>query len=320
MRLLITLLSVGVAFASTLASAQQPYPSKPIRLIVPFPTGGAAELGARVFAQPLSQALGQPVVIDTRPGADGAIAAEAAMRAPADGYTLIYATSTAFSWTPSARKSLPYDPITDFTPVSLIGNFGFFLFTHPSVPAQSLPDLLSYIRANPGKLNYGTGNSFSMLSTAQLIALQKLDIVHVPYKGDNPLSVALLGGQVQMAIATPSTLAAQTKDGRLRVLATLQASRNPLLPEAPTLAEIGLPKLGVSAWGGVFGPAKMPAVIVERLSRELTLLLTRPDVRENFARLAFEARSSTPQELGALVVEQIESYRKAMREVGITPE
>src|SRR5262245_1433611 len=195
---------VGAMLAALLplAVAAQ-YPNKPIRLIVPFPPGGAAELGARIFAQPLGQALGQPVVIDTKPGADGAIAADAAMKAGPDGYTLFYATNTAFSWVPAVRKSPPYDPLVDFTPVSLIGQFGFFLFAHPSVPANSMAELLAYIRANPGKLNYGSGNSTSMLTTAQLVLQEKLDVVHIPYKGDGPLSLDLLGGRVQFAIATP---------------------------------------------------------------------------------------------------------------------
>ena len=240
--------------ACGVASAQ--YPNKPIRLIVPFPPGGAAELGARIFSQPLGQALGQPIIIETKPGGDGVIAADAAMKAPADGYTLFYATNTAFSWVPAVRKNPPYDPVADFTPVSLVGTFGFFLFTHPSVPAKSVAELLAYVRANPGKLNYASGNSTSMLTTAQLVLLEKLNIVHVPYKGDAPLSIDLVGGRVQMAFATPGTLAPQVKEGRLRALATLLRSRSPLLPDAPTAAEAGLAGLTITPWGGIFGPAK----------------------------------------------------------------
>src|SRR5687768_16219218 len=150
------LMVLAFAAFSTTASAQ--YPDKPIRLIVPFPPGGAAELGARIFATPLGQALGQSVVVETRAGADGAIAADAAMKAAPDGYTLFYATNTAFNWVPAVRRNPPYNPLADFTPVSLIGYFGFFLFTHPSVPANNVAELLAYARANPGKLNYGSGN------------------------------------------------------------------------------------------------------------------------------------------------------------------
>ena len=306
------------ALISTAAAAQ--YPNKPIRLIVPFPPGGAAELGARIYAQPLGEALGQTVVIETRPGADGAIAAEATMKAPPDGYTLFYATNTAFSWLPAVRKNPPYDPVTDFTPVSLVGQFGFFIFSHPSVPAKNMSELLAHIRANPGKLNYGSGNSTSMLSTAQLVLQEKLDVVHIPYKGDGPLSVDLLGGRVQFAIATQGTAAPQVKEGKLRVLATLLSNRSPLLPEAPTMEEAGLRSLSITPWGGVFGPANMPRDIVARVARELGVVLKRPDVRTAFEKLAFEPKSSTPEELAAFVKEQGEIWRRVVAEVGIKPE
>lgn len=313
-------LAAAVLAALLAGAAGAQYPNKPIRLIVPFPPGGAAELGARIYAQPLGQALGQPVVIETKPGADGAIAAEAAMKAAPDGYTLFYATNTAFSWLPAVRKNPPYDPLADFTPVSLVGQFGFFIFSHPSVPASNIGELLAYIRANPGKLNYGSGNSTSMLATAQLVQQEKLDVVHIPYKGDGPLSVDLLGGRVHFAIATPGTAAPQVKEGKLRVLATLLPSRNPLLPEAPTFAEAGLRPLSITPWGGVFGPANMPKEIVARVSRELGSVLKRPEVREAFQKLAFEPRSSTPEELATLVKEQGEVWRRVVAEVGIKPE
>lgn len=309
---------LAAALLSGGAAAQ--YPNKPIRLIVPFPPGGAAELGARIYAQPLSIALGQPVVIETKPGADGAIAADAVMKAAPDGYTLLYATNTAFSWVPAVRKNPPYDPVADFTPVSLIGQFGFFLFSHPSVPATSMKELMAHIRANPGKLNYGSGNSTSMLTTAQLLLQEKLDVVHIPYKGDGPLSIDLLGGRVQFAIATPGAAAPQVKEGKLRVLATLLPSRSPLLPEAPTMAEAGMKGLSITPWGGVFGPKGMPRDITERLSRELVALLQRPEVRDAFQKLAFEPRGSTPEELAAFTKDQLAIWRRVVAEVGIKPE
>lgn len=302
------------------AAAQAQYPTKPVRLIVPFPPGGAAELGARIFAQPLGQALGQPVIIETRPGADGAIAAEATMKAAPDGYTLLYATNTAFCWVPAVRKQPPYDPITDFTPVSMIGQFGFFLFSHPSVPATTVGELLAYIRANPGKVNYGSGNSTAMLATAQLVQREKLDVVHIPYKGDGPLTIDLLGGRIQFALATPGSAAAQVREGKLRALATLLPSRSPLLPEAPTLAEAGVQGLTLTPWGGVFGPRGMPREIVDRLSRELVALLGRAEVREAFGKLAFEPRGSTPEELAAFTKEQLAIWRRLVAELGIQPE
>jgi len=318
MRTCVRLAVLAMGLLSTAATGQ--YPSRPVRLIVPFPPGGAAEIGARIYAQPLGQALGQPIVIETKPGADGVIAADAAMKAAPDGYTLFYATNTAFSWVPAVRKSPPYDPIADFTPVSLVGTFGFFLFTHHSVPAKSVAELLAYVRANPGKLNYGSGNSTSMVTTAQLVLLEKLDIVHIPYKGDAPLTVDLVSGRVHMAFATPGAYVPHVKEGRVRVLATLLPGRSPLLPDAPTAAEAGLSRLTITPWGGLFGPANMPRPIVDRIGRELAIVLKRPEVREAFERIAFEARSSTPEELTAFVREELETWRRTVREVGITQE
>jgi tripartite-type tricarboxylate transporter receptor subunit TctC len=311
------ILAVFLATAASCA-AQAQYPTKPIRLVVPFPPGGAAELGARIFAQPLGQQLGQPVVIETKPGAEGIIASELVRQAPADGYTLYYGTATGMSFAPAAKKVPPYDPVNDFTPVSMVGIFGFFVFSHASLPVHTIGDLVGYARANPGKLNYGTGNATSILATAQFAAQQNLDMVHIPYKGDGPLSLDLLAGRVHMAIATPGTLAPQVKEGKLRVLATLLPSRNPLLPQAPTLPEAGLPSVPITPWGGIFGPPKMPKEIVDRVSREMAVVLARPEVKEAFGKLAFEPRSSTPQELSAFVAEQLEAYRRVTKAVGLS--
>jgi tripartite-type tricarboxylate transporter receptor subunit TctC len=310
----------ALALAAFCAGAGAQYPNKPIRLVVPFPAGGAAELGARIFAQPLGQALGQPVVVEARPGGDGVIAAEAVMKSAPDGYTLLYATNTAFNWVPATRKQPPYDPVADFTPVSLVGYFGFFLFTHPSVPANSVAELLAYARANPGKLNAGTGNSTSQLLTAQWKAFEKLDIVPVPYKGDAPLTIDLLGGRVQMAFATPGSALPQVKEGKLRALAAMFPNRSPLLPDVPTAAEAGLGKLSITPWGGVFGPARMPKEVVDRLARELAVVLQRPEVREGLGKIAFGPKSSTPEELAAFLKVQIEVWRRTAEEVGIKPE
>ena len=312
------LLFLALAAFCTAAGAQ--YPSKPIRLVVPFPAGGAAELGARIFAQPLGQALGQPVVVEAKPGGDGVIAADLVMKSAADGYTLLYATNTAFNWVPATRKNPPYDPVADFTPVSLVGIFGFFLFTHPSVPANTVAELIAYARANPGKLNYGTGNSTSKLMTAQMKLVERLDVVEVPYKGDNPLTIDLLAGRVHFAFATPGTAVPQVKAGKLRALAAMFPNRSPLLPEVPAAAEAGLGKVTVTPWGGVFGPAKMPREIADRVARELAVVLKREDVREGLGRIAFEPRSSTPDELTAFLKEQLDSWGRTARAVGIVPE
>ncbi len=188
------------------------------------------------------------------------------------------------------------------------------------MPATNIKELIAHIRANPGKLNYGSGNSTSIVSTAQLMQNEKLDVVHIPYKGDGPLSVDLLGGRVHFAIATPGSAAPQVKEGKLRVLATLLPNRSPLLPQAPTMVEAGMRGLSITPWGGVFGPAKMPREITDRLARELAALLKRPEVRESFGKLAFEPRSSTPEELSAFVKEQLDIWRRIVAEVGIKPE
>lgn len=306
------LLLCGAGFAQ--------YPTKPVRLIVPFPSGGAAELGARIFSQPLSQLLGQPVIIEPKAGADGAIASVAVKQAAPDGYTLYYGTNTGLCWVPATKKNPSYDPVVDFTPISMVGTFGFFVFSHPSVPAKTLAELIAYIKANPGKVNYGTGNSTSMISTAQLALLEKLDVVHIPYKGDGPLSIDLLGGRVQFAIATPGSAAPQVREGKLRALATMLPSRSALLPDAPTMAEAGVNGLSIVPWGGLFGPAKMPREIVDRLAREMAVVLAKPEVKEAFGKLAFEPHSSTPEALAAHLKSQIEVWKRTVQQVGIKPE
>jgi tripartite-type tricarboxylate transporter receptor subunit TctC len=311
-----TLAALLAALCGSAALAQ--YPNKPIRMIVPFPPGGAAELGARIFAQPLGQQLGQPVIIETKPGAEGIIASELVKNAAPDGYTLYYGTATGMSFAPAAKKVPPYDPVSDFTPVSMVGIFGFFVFSHASVPVNTIGELVAYAKANPGKLNYGTGNATSILATAQFASQQKLDMVHIPYKGDGPLSLDLVAGRVNISIATPGLAYPHVKEGKLRALATLLPNRNPLLPDAPTLAEAGLMPVPITPWGGLFGPAKMPKEIVDRVAREMATVLAKPEVKEAFGRLAFEPRSSTPAELTAFVTEQLEAYRRVTKQVGLS--
>jgi tripartite-type tricarboxylate transporter receptor subunit TctC len=311
-------LIAAVAAALACSSALAQYPNKPIRLIVPFPPGGAAELGARIFAQPLGQQLGQPVVIETKPGAEGIIASELVKQASPDGYTLYYGTATGMSYAPAAKKVPPYDPVKDFTPISMVGIFGFFVFSSANLPVYTLGDLIGYARANPGKLNYGTGNATSILATGLFASQQKLDMVHIPYRGDGPLSLDLIAGRVNVAIATPGTLAPQVKEGKLRVLATLLPNRNPLLPTAPTMAEAGVANVPITPWGGLFGPANLPKDVVDRVGREIAVVLARQEVKDAFGRLAFETRSSTPQELTAFVIEQLDAYRRAARQMNLS--
>jgi len=319
LRILAALLGVAGALAHTQAGAQaQAYPSRPIRLIVPFPAAGTADIAARTVAQALSQGLGQQIVVENRGGADGAIAGAAVIAAPADGYTLFFATTTALNAAPTLHKTPPYDPMTAFTPISLVGKFGFFLMVHDSVPAKTVPELLAWVRANPGKVNYGTGNVTSILTTAQFAAAEKLEMVHIPYKGDAPASADLIAGRVQLSIATLSAgVLPQIKEGKLRVLATLLPNRSPLVPDAPTAAEAGLRGLTISPWGGLFGPAGLPKDVVERVATEMRAVGGRRDVGDALDRIAFELQSSTPQEMTALLGDQLQIWRRAVQELGI---
>ena len=308
-----------IAVAAVLPAAAQPYPSRPVRLIVPFPAGGAADLAARTVTQALTEALRQPLIIDNRGGADGAIAGDAVKTAAPDGYTLLFATTTGLNAAPVLRKQPPYDPITAFTPISMVGKFGFFLFVHESLPARTVSEFLSYVRANPGKVNYATGNGTSVLTTAQLALAEKLDMQHIPYKGDAPATADLIAGRVQVMIGTPGSAMPQVQEGRLRVLATLLSRRSPLAPEAPTIAEAGLKGMTITPWAGLFGPANLPREIVDRLSMAMADVATRQDVRRSLDNIAFELQSSTPDGMAALLKDQLETWRRTVKEVGIEP-
>jgi tripartite-type tricarboxylate transporter receptor subunit TctC len=241
-------------------------------------------------------------------------------RSAPDGYTLLFGTNTGMCAAPAMRKLSPYDPLGDFTPVALVGKFGFFVFLHESVPARSMDELIAYARKNPGKLNYGTGNSTSILTTAQLKHAEQLDIVHIPYKGDAPASADLIAGRVQLLIGTPGAVMPYVKDGKVRALATLLAERSPLLPEAPTMAEIGQKGISVQPFAAIFGPAKLPREVVERLARDIATVMARPEVREGLGRHAFAAQSSTPQELADFHRDQLDIWRRTLRDVGIAPD
>ena len=308
-------ITVPLLTALTPTAHAQPYPNKPVRMIVPFPPGGAADLAARIVMQSLAQGLGQQIIIDNRGGADGAIAGNAVIASQPDGYTLLFATTTGLNAAPVMRKQPPYDPITAFTPITMVGKFGFFLFVHESLPAKTVPEFLAYVRANPGKVNYGTGNGTSILTTAQLALVEKLDMLHVPYKGDAATTQDLIAGRVQVMIGTPGSAMPQVASGRLRVLAALLPNRSPLAPDAPTAIEAGLRGLTISPWAGLFGPAGLPREVVERLGREMKVVAAKPDVKAALDRIAFEVQASTPEEMAAFLKDQIEVWKKTADEV-----
>ncbi len=302
------------ALLATAALAQ--YPVKPIRIVAPFPPGGALDVVGRILAPPMSQTLGQPVVIENRPGADGAIAADLVAKSAPDGYTLFLVSYTVLSALPNIRKNIPFDPLGDFTPISSVGKLSFFLVVHPSLPVTKGEEFIRYARANPGKLNYGSANATSMLGPALLASFANLDMQAVPYKGEALALNDLLSGRLQLMFIS-GTLVPHVKDGKLRALATTLDSRSPLLPEVPTMVEAGLPPFPINPWIALVAPAKTPQDIVERLSRETNLALRRPEVRTQLDNQAFEGAGSTPEEMGAVMRQQLEAWRRTISELRI---
>ena len=300
------------------AAAQ--YPSKPIRIVVPFAAGGAADAMIRIVAQPLSETLGQPVLVENRPGAEAAIGGEVVAKSAPDGYTILFSGPTTMLGVPILRKNPPFDVIADFAPITSVGKFAFFLVVHPSVPAKTLSELIDYARANPGRLNYATSTVGDVLAFAQLKSLANVDMVRVPYKGGAPATPDLLSARVHLMFTTGSSVVPLVKEGKLRALATLLPGRSSLLPSVPTIAEAGMPRLTVVPWTGLFAPAKTPKDIVERLSREVNVILKRPEIRGQFEKQASEPAGSTPGELGAFLKQQLVEWRDAARAAGLSPE
>jgi len=315
-RVLMTVAACALGMGASLAQ----YPDKSIRLVVPFPAGGTADVVARILAQPASQGLGQSIVVDNRAGADGALAALLVKNAAPDGYTIFFASNSPMSAVPALHRNPPYDPRKDFTPISFIGRFTFFLFVNPSVPAKTLVEFVDYARANPGKLNYGSGNTTAIATMAQLTMLAKLDMTHVPYKGDAPLAADLMAGRVQAAMMTIAPAFPLAREGKLRILATLLPKRSALAPDVPTMAEAGMPGVSVAPWAGMFAPAKLPKDVTARLSREFNAALKRPEVLEQLARQGFEGQGSTPEELAQHVRDQMDVWARVIREAKIPVE
>ena len=298
-------------------SALAQYPSKPIRFVVGFPPGGSADPTTRILGAALAQQLGQPVVVENRPGADSAIAAEMMTRQPPDGYTIMFASNSAMTAAVALRKQPAYDPLADFTPISMVGRATIFFYTHPSVPGTTLKEFIEHARANPGKLAYGTGNPLSILYNVQLMNSTGISMLHVPYKGEGPLMPDIIAGRLHSSFLSQGNAISLAKEGKLRALAVLLDKRSPLLPEVPTIAEAGAPAVTVRQWAGVFGPPKMPRDIVERLNKEVNAALKRPDVLEQLQRYGYAAEGSTPEGLTAINREDLALWRKLVREAGI---
>ena len=310
--------ALALIFSLCAASAlAQPYPSKPIRFVVGFPPGGSADPTTRILGAALSEQLGQPVVVENRPGADSALAAEQMTRVAPDGYTIMFASNSAMTAAVALRKAPAYDPLRDFTPISMVGRATVFFYVHPSLPAQTMKEFVAYARANPGKLNYGTGNPLSILYHVQLMAATGIEMLHVPYKGEGPLNPDLLTGRVHSSFLSTASAISNAKEGRLRALAVLLDRRSALLPDVPTIAEAGVPQVTVRQWAGVFGPPKLPREIVERLNKEVNAAVARADVREKLQSYGYAAEGSTPERLAEINRDDLALWRKLVKEAGI---
>jgi tripartite-type tricarboxylate transporter receptor subunit TctC len=312
-----------VAWASLFASASfaQSYPSKPIRFIVPFAPGGGTDVLARLLSQRLYDPLGQPVVVDNRPGAGGVIGAEIAARAPADGYTLVLGSPGPLTINPNLQR-VPYDTLRDFAPITLATLSPFVLVLHPSVAAGSVKDLIALARAKPGSLNYGSAGtgSVSHFSSEQFKALAGVDIVQVPYKGAGPAVTDLIAGRLHMMFENLPTVVQHVRAGRLKMLAVGTRSRSALAPEIPTVAEAGVPGYESSTAFGVLAPARTPAAVIGRLNRELVRIMQSGDIKEKMTAQGVEAVGSTPQQYSAHLKEELAKYGRIVKAAGIRVE
>jgi tripartite-type tricarboxylate transporter receptor subunit TctC len=311
---LLTVLMVGTCWA-------QEYPTRPIRLIVPYTPGGPADIVARVLGQHLGEALGTAVVIDNRGGANGIIGTEAAAKAAPDGYTLLFGTIQTHGVNPGLVAKLPYDPVKDFIAVAPATTFPFLLAVTPTLPASSVADLIALAKAKPGLLNYssagvGTGTH---LAGELLKSLAHLDITHVPYKGGGDALTDVIAGRIEMTFVGVPAALPFIRTGKLKALAITGTRRLAELPAIPTVAET-LPGFEVSSWNGFFAPAGTPAAIVNRLNDQLAQILRLPDVKERLTTLGAEPMTGTPEQFGMYVREEIAKWGKVVKAAGIKPE
>jgi tripartite-type tricarboxylate transporter receptor subunit TctC len=308
--------TVALAWPAAAAEAER-YPAKPIRIVVPFPPGGSNDLLARVISQKFSEAWGQPAIIDNRPGGGSTIGIEVVVRAAPDGYTLL-TTSGGIAINVSLYK-LPFNPVTDLTPVALLAQMPYLLTVHPSLPAKSVQDIINLAKAQPGKLVFsssGAGTSAHM--TMELFnSAAKVSMLHVPYKGGAPAVNAVMSGEAQMTFNVITGTLPHVRSGKMRAIAVSSAKRAEVAPEIPTVAESGVPGFEVIAWYNMFAPARTPRSIVDRLNAELNRMLLQPDVRERFRTLGVTPLSGTPEDLGNLLKSEIARYAKLIKDAGI---
>lgn len=305
----------SVSFAAT----KEDYPSKPLRMIVPFPPGGGNDILARTVSQRLSEVIGQQIVVENRGGAGGLIGAVTAATAAPDGYTLFLGSVGSLAHNPALQKNLPYDPVRDFAPVTLLATSSFVLGVNPSVPAHSVKELIALAKAKPGTLNYasaGPGSSLHM--TAEVFKyITGTNIVHVPYKGTAPALTDLIGGQVQVIFSTMPPILPHVKSGKVRALGKSGPKRAISAPDIPTVAESGVPEFVVLNWQGIVVPRKTPLPIIEKLHRDLVKTMALPGMAETMVAQGLESATSSPAQFGDLIRSEIDKYRKVVAAAGI---
>jgi tripartite-type tricarboxylate transporter receptor subunit TctC len=307
---------IVMALLASLAGAQG-YPAKPVRVILSVPAGATPDVTARLVTPGVASVLGQPLVVDNRPGAGGLIGAEIAAKAAPDGYTVFISSPGALTILPHLRK-VPYDTLKDFTPVGLISVGPFVLITHPSLPARSVKELIALAKAQPGKLNYasagnGVANHLAMELFKQMAGV---DITHVPYKGAPQAVTDVLAGHMNMMFNSIAPIVAHIRAGRVRVLGIASAKRSPQLPDVPTVGEAGVPGFEAENWFGMFAPAATPRRIVTRLNEALVRVVRSPEIQKQFALLGADAVGSSPEEFAAFVRRDMEKYAKVVRIAG----
>ena len=319
-RLAVAFFAVIIAAGATplAIAAGEAYPSRPIRLVVPFPAGGPLDVVARAIGQKLTDAWGQPVIIDNRPGAGGNIGADLVAKSAPDGYTILEGALSTHAVNVSLYSKMPYDPIRDFAPITLVAVTPNVLVLNPSVPANSVQELIAYAKAHPGKLSFGSGSNGSAghLAGEAFKTEAGVDMVHVPYKGGAPAMQALLAGDTQLMFDNLSNSTPQLKAGKLKALAVTTAKRSALAPELPTLAEAGLPGLDIYTWWGFLAPAGTPKEIIAKWNAEVTRILVTPEMKAFFAQQGAEPAPSSPEEFSALIRREITKYAKIVKDSG----
>jgi tripartite-type tricarboxylate transporter receptor subunit TctC len=321
--MLLVRIAAAAAFATAVlhigSAAAQAYPSKPIRLMVPFPPGGSTDIVARIVAQKLSAQLGQPMVVENRGGAGGTIGAAVVAKAAPDGYSLLVGTTSTHVVAPSVYAKLEYDPAKDFAPVSLMAVTPYLLVVNPAVQAKTVQELVDLMRAQPGRLNYASAGigSTTHLAMEMLKSASGTFALHIPYNGNGPAGAAVVAGQVEILFGSLPAVLPQAKSGRVRALAVGTLKRSPSLPEVPTVAESGYPGFDASLWLALMAPAGTPAPVIERLHREVLAAVSAPDARELLDKNGAEVLTSTPAELAAMIRDGVARYGKIVKQAGV---